>query len=216
MSDLTVIGRLALSTLIAGIIGYERERHGRAAGFRTHILVALGSCLAMLTGLYLAEQGGGTDPTRMGAQVISGIGFLGAGTILRYGTSVRGLTTAASLWAVGGIGLAVGSGFLVGSLAAGAIVILALFVLSGFEQAMRKETAGLLIVETHSGGEALARIRSRLGMHHLEVRDVNIAAGQRPDQVRLEFHVQVPSEESREEIIEDLRRSAGAVDARWA
>jgi putative Mg2+ transporter-C (MgtC) family protein len=119
MDVATTVQRVLVIAVLAGAIGYERERHGRAAGFRTHILVGVGSCLIMMTGLYLVDAMAGRaplDPTRMAAQVVSGLGFLGAGTILRFRASVRGLTTAASLWAVGGLGLAVGAGFLVGAL----------------------------------------------------------------------------------------------------
>lgn len=138
--EMVTVQRLLLITALAGLVGFERERHGRAAGLRTHILVGLGSCLIMLTALYLMEGLSGRiaiDPTRMAAQVISGIGFLGAGTILRSRASVRGLTTAASLWAVAGIGLAVGAGFLVGAVAGTGIVLVALFGLSRLEWRMR-------------------------------------------------------------------------------
>ena len=142
MTDFVVLQRILIVTAIAGLIGFERERHGRAAGFRTHILVGIGSCLIMLTGLYLAELSGGQggmDPTRMASQVVSGIGFLGAGTIMRFRASVRGLTTAASLWVVGGIGLAVGAGFVHGAIVTGLIVILVLFGFSRLEHAMRRD-----------------------------------------------------------------------------
>ena len=132
MTDGIILQRLLLVTAIAGAIGYERERHGRAAGFRTHILVGIGSCLIMLTGIVMAHEGGvfgSVDPTRMAAQVVSGIGFLGAGTILRFRASIRGLTTAASLWAAGGIGLAVGAGFLRGAIYTGLIVLTVLTVI---------------------------------------------------------------------------------------
>ena len=141
MTDLVVLQRLLAVTLIAGLIGFERERHGRAAGFRTHILVGVGSCLIMLTGIDLMTtlpNGAGVDPTRMASQVISGIGFLGAGTIIRFGGSVRGLTTAASLWAVGGIGLAVGAGFLRGAIITGVVVFVVLFFFSPIERLIRK------------------------------------------------------------------------------
>ena len=142
MTDLVVLQRLIAVTLIAGLIGFERERHGRAAGFRTHILVGVGSCLIMLTGIDLMQtlpNGAATvDPTRMASQVISGIGFLGAGTIIRFGGSVRGLTTAASLWAVGGIGLAVGAGFLRGAIITGVVVFVVLFFFSPIERLIRK------------------------------------------------------------------------------
>ncbi|MBQ5677407.1 MAG: MgtC/SapB family protein, partial [Clostridia bacterium] len=93
--------KIGFAALFSGFIGYEREHSHRPAGFRTHILVSVGSALVMLTSVYIAkDQGLTTDVTRMSAQVLSGIGFLGAGTILREGFSVKGLTTAASLWAV--------------------------------------------------------------------------------------------------------------------
>ena len=143
LTDAVILQRLLLITLVAGAIGYERERHGRAAGFRTHILVGVGSCLVMLTGLYLMETYAGKaemDPTRMASQVVSGIGFLGAGTIFRSRQSILGLTTAASLWAIGGIGLAIGAGFLRGGLWTGLIVLVVLFVLSHLERAMRTKS----------------------------------------------------------------------------
>lgn len=111
--------KMMLTVLFSGVIGYEREHSHRPAGFRTHILVAVGSTLVMMTSKYVFLEYEGLanfDPTRLGAQVISGIGFLGAGTILREGFSVKGLTTAASLWAVSCIGLAVGAGYYVGAL----------------------------------------------------------------------------------------------------
>ena len=144
MSDLVILQRLLLITLIAGAIGYERERHGRAAGFRTHILVGIGSCLAMLIGIYLMDAYAGrvaVDPTRIAAQVISGIGFLGAGTVIRSRASIRGLTTAAGLWAVGGIGLAAGAGFIRGAVFSGMMVIVVLFGFSRLEHMMRREDA---------------------------------------------------------------------------
>ena len=117
--------KMALAVLFSGIIGYEREHSHRPAGFRTHILVAVGSALVMMTSGYVFNEyaGLGTfDPTRLGAQVISGIGFLGAGTILREGFSVKGLTTAASLWAVSCIGLAVGAGYYIGALVSTVVI----------------------------------------------------------------------------------------------
>ncbi|MEE1236611.1 MAG: MgtC/SapB family protein, partial [Turicibacter sp.] len=103
--------RTLISMFIGGLIGWERESVHRPAGLRTHMLVAVGSCIIMQIGTYLSTTLAlDTDPTRLGAQVISGMGFLGAGTILKEGATIRGLTTAASLWAVACLGLAVGSG----------------------------------------------------------------------------------------------------------
>lgn len=125
--------KLSFAALLSGFIGYEREHSHRPAGFRTHILVSVSSALVMLTSVYIAkEQGLSTDVTRMSAQVLSGIGFLGAGTILREGFSVKGLTTAASLWAVSCIGIAVGSGFYAGAFVATFLIYLTLNSLKRF------------------------------------------------------------------------------------
>ena len=112
VNDTSIILRLVMAILCGGIIGFERGRVGRPAGLRTHILVCLGSTLATLTNQYVFQTYGVSDPTRLGAQVISGIGFLGAGTIIVTGRhQVKGLTTAAGLWATACMGLAIGIGF---------------------------------------------------------------------------------------------------------
>jgi putative Mg2+ transporter-C (MgtC) family protein len=105
--------RLLLSAALGAVVGIEREMHKRAAGFRTHILVCLGATLFMLTSVFVAEaysNSGEADPSRIAAGVVTGIGFLGAGAIIRYGESIKGLTTAASVWVVASIGLSVGAG----------------------------------------------------------------------------------------------------------
>ena len=142
ISDGEVVLRLLLSVLLSGLVGLEREAKGRAAGFRTHILVCLGSTLIMLTGVYMAEHyrslGVEMDPSRLAAQVVSGIGFLGAGTIIQFRDSVRGLTTAASVWAASGVGLAVGAGFYIGASATTLIVLVVLHALHDFETRVAK------------------------------------------------------------------------------
>ncbi|MGN1162241.1 MAG: MgtC/SapB family protein [Candidatus Fimenecus sp.] len=165
--------KLGLAALLSGIIGYEREHSHRPAGFRTHILVAVGSALVMLTSVYIAEDRGlQADVTRMSAQVISGIGFLGAGTILREGFSVKGLTTAASLWAVSCIGIAVGSGFISGALVATVVIYLTLNSLKRF---IVKGSAGkLLFIEIKDVGQQVPAITKTIKqcggtVHSMEV-----------------------------------------------
>lgn len=125
-----MILRLVLSAILGGLIGLERETSNRPAGLRTHILVSLGSALLMLVSMYGFPDG---DPARLAAQVVSGIGFLGAGTILREGNNVRGLTTAASLWVSGGIGLAIGNGMYTIGVFTGLFVLFALISLGFLE-----------------------------------------------------------------------------------
>ncbi len=127
--DATAALRLLLAAVLGGLVGFERQRRHHPAGLRTHTLVCLGSALIMLVSEDIAARyldRTNADPARIAAQVVSGIGFLGAGTIMREGLTVRGLTTAASLWVVAALGLAVGAGYY---LAAGVTVAVALVTL---------------------------------------------------------------------------------------
>jgi putative Mg2+ transporter-C (MgtC) family protein len=142
LTDQDVIWRLILTSILGGLIGLERQRHKRTAGLRTHILVSLGSCLIMLTSLYVFDIYKNIvqlDPARIAAGVITGIGFLGAGTIIREREGIKGLTTAASLWVVAGIGLAVGCGFRNAAIYTTIITLLVLFFLRYFEVAVFEE-----------------------------------------------------------------------------
>jgi putative Mg2+ transporter-C (MgtC) family protein len=129
------LARLAVAAGLGGVIGFERELRDREAGLRTHILVALGSALFTIVSAYGFTEflAGGvvvrTDPTRIAAQIVTGIGFLGAGAILRYGASVRGLTTAATLWVAAAIGLASGAGYYAGAVLGTAVTLTALWPL---------------------------------------------------------------------------------------
>ncbi len=130
LSSWDVLLRLAVAAALGGAIGIERELRDREAGLRTHVLVALGSALFTLVSAYgFREFGGHTDPTRIAAQIVTGIGFLGAGAIIREGLSVRGLTTAATLWGAAAIGLASGAGYYFAAAIATALVILTLWPL---------------------------------------------------------------------------------------
>ena len=136
----TVIIRIFLATVMGGIIGIERFKQGRAAGMRTHILVALGAALASMMGLYLHDVlGYSNDPARIAAQVVSGIGFLGMGTILIKGRfQITGLTTAAGLWATAAIGLSLGMGFYSGAIATFACAVLTVTLMSKLEYVLTK------------------------------------------------------------------------------
>jgi putative Mg2+ transporter-C (MgtC) family protein len=135
ISDSEIVLRLVISALLGMVVGYERERKDQPAGLRTHMVLAIGSALAMTVSINLSLQyHSNADPARLAAQVVSGVGFLGAGAILRYGISIKGLTTAASLWTVAMVGLAVGAGYYVGGISAMLLVILTLTVLNIVEK----------------------------------------------------------------------------------
>jgi putative Mg2+ transporter-C (MgtC) family protein len=142
ISDHTIVVRLLVAAALGGVVGIERELRDQPAGFRTHMLVSLGACLFTLVGAFGFEAFEGrpsteavrADVTRVASQVVVGIGFLGGGTILRHGATVRGLTTAASLWVTAAVGLAVGMGFYLGAVATAVVAVVALAGLKPVEK----------------------------------------------------------------------------------
>lgn len=137
----SIIVRICLAILIGGIVGMERGRKNRPAGFRTYILVCLGATLVMMTNQYVYVTYHVSDPVRLGAQVISGIGFLGAGTIVLTGKNqIKGLTTAASLWTAACSGLAIGIGFYEGAILGGLAIVFTVSGLQRFDNWMRKRS----------------------------------------------------------------------------
>ena len=144
ITDSDIMMRSILTVILSGFIGLERQMHKRYAGLRTHILVSLGSCLIMLTSLYVFDiykDKVPLDPARIAAGVITGIGFLGAGAIIRDREGIKGLTTAASLWVVAGIGLAIGCGFYPAALVTTVLTLIVLFLLRYLEEMMQYKEA---------------------------------------------------------------------------
>ena len=145
--ELELAARLVVALLLGAAIGFEREMDRQPAGFRTHSLVALGSALFTIISAYGFV--GATDPTRIAAQIVSGIGFIGAGTILHHRGGVRGLTTAASLWSVAAVGMAAGAGLLLMATIGTVLIVVVLFVLERVEVFAR----GRLGMERHAGAD---------------------------------------------------------------
>lgn len=141
LNTISISVRLILSLLCGGVLGIERGRKKRPAGFRTYMLVCMGATLVMITNQYLMEFYGGTDPARMGAQVISGIGFLGAGTIIVTGRNrVKGLTTAAGLWAAACVGLSIGIGFYTGAVIGCVLIFIVMALLQKLDDWVMSST----------------------------------------------------------------------------
>ena len=181
LSDLDVFGRLVVAAALGGAIGVEREIRDREAGIRTHLLVALGSGLFTIMSAYgfhaFLTSGDAVvraDPTRIAAQIVTGIGFLGAGAIIREGLSVRGLTTAGSLWVSAAIGMAAGAGWYAAAIATTVLTILALWPLRLFAYRVIeriKPEENRLVVELKEGqpvGPFLAMLDE---VRHFELRD---------------------------------------------
>jgi putative Mg2+ transporter-C (MgtC) family protein len=186
----------------------ERENKKRAAGFRTHILVSLGSALVMVTSEYIFYKYKGTtnlDPARLGAQVISGIGFLGAGTIIRQGGSVKGLTTAASLWAVSCIGLAAGSGFYEAAVIAAIIVFVTLILLGRFEQlVVRKSDYSFeLSTELENKPGIIGEVATILGKLGVDIKNIEFDADE-DNLLNVRFMVQLPKGLTKDVVVDSI------------
>ena len=168
--------RLVLAMIIGGIIGIERGKQGRAAGMRTHILVCLGATLASLIGYYSFAAIGTGDPLRIAAQVVSGMGFLGVGTILLKGRfQITGLTTAAGLWTTAAIGLALGAGFYVGALVTAVLAIITVTVVHFLEYRINKRYSRFgIYVEIRSDADVRRTIDFM--RENLRVGDIQVTA----------------------------------------
>ena len=202
--------RLLVAALLGAAIGFEREIHAHPAGMRTHLLVSLGSAVFTVLSIFFFEAAAGpngvvpTDPSRVAAQIVSGIGFLGAGAILKYGTSVRGLTTAASLWATAGVGMAAGAGAWVVAALAAVLIVFSLGPLNWL--ATRYQIGQEDLFRLRVGAEkldALAAISKALAARKVEIASVRT---QRVDTSRLEMELdlRLPAGTKQEDIIAAL------------
>lgn len=175
VSNLELIFRILASAIIGGIIGLEREINNRSAGLRTHILVTMGASLIML----VSTQGfpgmeGSFDPSRIAAQVVSGVGFLGAGTILISGQEIKGLTTAASLWVCAGLGLAIGAGYYLGGLVTVIIVYITLSILSKLEKKLVRKRYKIINITCSERAGLISDLRQVFGEKSITIKDIKI------------------------------------------
>ena len=194
----TIMLRLIFAGVLSGIIGLEREVKNHPAGFRTHLLVGVGSCLMMILSIFgfenmIDENNIRFDPSRLPSYVVSGIGFLGAGTILVHGMTVRGLTTAASIWVVSGIGLVVGVGMYYVAIFTTIIVILSLIFLNKWEQLFIKKTSSnnslyLLVINNEL---SLSKILEMMERHRIIVTKIDIENVLIKDMEYLKYHFQL-------------------------
>ncbi len=205
INTLSIVIRLTLATFCGGLIGYDRGRKKRPAGFRTHILVCIGSALAMITNQYIIDIMGYTaDPTRLGAQVISGIGFLGAGTILITGKhQVKGLTTAAGLWASACMGLAIGIGFYEGALAGCMFIWGSMTLLHRFDSYFMSKTKLMELYIELISLKSIGKVFDLLKNNNLEITNVEIIKTARTgdDVVALSITIKQKERQDHEKII---------------
>lgn len=211
---LAIIVRILLSIFIGGLIGLERELKNRPAGLRTYMIVSLGACLIMLTNQYVYQVFDTGDPVRMGAQVISGIGFLGAGTIMvTRRNQIKGLTTAAGLWTAAGVGLAIGIGFYEAAILGGVAIYLIMTLLQFIDRNVQRKSKSLeLYVELSKEctlGDFLRQLRSR----ELEISDIqheNAQIGENGIRGYI-LYIKQKKRLGHLELLEDIRSISGIV-----
>lgn len=214
VSELEAIARIFLVIVLSGLIGAEREAHERPAGLRTHILVGVGSCLFMLLSLSMTKLGG--DPGRIAAQVVTGIGFIGAGTIWLRGDVIRGLTTAASIWATAAIGMLVGAGWYSLAIVAALTVFSSLTVLRRVERILVQKLAGQTVIvqcELPPSPENLWQLLSALSELRARILQVeNLPSGD-TDFQRVRLTLNLSGRVTASQLIQALLK-AGAISAR--
>ena len=216
--------RLGVAAGLTGLIGLERELRERAAGLRTHMLVGVGSALFTIVSAYgwsdfvfNRDEGTILDPTRIAAQIVTGIGFLGAGAIIRQGLSVRGLTTAAGLWVVAAIGMAAGAGYYSAALVGTAIVLVGLGPIRWLEGAplirdLRRE--GRILEIDLRPGEALGAVLDVIHDRAVRLSRVEITDDEERRHVRAELDLPLGGAGSA--LVEDIARHESVIAVRWS
>jgi putative Mg2+ transporter-C (MgtC) family protein len=217
--DLTaaIVVKLLLASILGGLIGLEREIHGRPAGFRTHLLVSLGSCLFVLTSVHFYRLYGnvtgvgpiGTDPARIAAQVVTGIGFLGAGAIIREKASVRGLTTAACLWVAAALGMAVGAGMYITAAAVTALGLASLLLLKKVENRLKRDTYAVITIWSADMEGQKARIEQVMADSRLDIVKRSIEKNTENREACFEFEVKLSASVSAWTLIDSITSLSG-------
>jgi len=212
LGDVDVALKLLIALGFGALIGLERELHRKTAGLRTHMLVCLSTCLLMILSVKSAKDlGGNADPTRIAAGVITGIGFLGAGSIIRHGASVQGLTTAASIWTAASVGLTTGAGYY---LAAAIVVALTLFTLYMVERVdarleIHKRRTNMLVT-AKSGPGMISRLDSAFSDLGVDVGQFSVSlADHHGGQVVLDIQVMEMGKHDRSEVVDRILQLPG-------
>ena len=203
--------RIAAALVVGGILGLEREKKNRAAGLRTYMLVCVGACLIMLTNQYIYQTTGSGDPMRLGAQVVSGIGFLGAGTIIvTKRNQIKGLTTAAGLWSSAAVGLSLGVGFYEAALAAGAAIYFVMTVLRHWDVRMHKRSKYMDLYMEVSTGVGLAHVLRQIRALELEVYSIDSDSYACVDDAKvLIISLKLPKRMNHTDLIEKIEQIEG-------
>jgi putative Mg2+ transporter-C (MgtC) family protein len=213
LSTTELLYRLLLAVILGGLIGFEREYTHRPAGFRTHILVCVGAALVMVTSEFMFWKYKGIvnmDPARLGAQVITGIGFLGAGTIIHEGFNVKGLTTAASLWTVACIGLAVGIGFYAGAIIVATIIFITLIVLKKIEDNFaRQNRLKIIFIQSEPNPRLITSISRIMEKYNGTVKKIEFVNWEKDDSMVVRVVVKLSDNQLKIPMINEIMQTEG-------
>ena len=210
----TATVRLLLSFLVGMLIGLEREANHQPAGLRTHILISIGATVVMLISIFIPQTFTDFvgDPGRIAAQVVSGIGFLGAGAILKFGTDVKGLTTAASIWAMAAIGLAIGAGMYAIGLISVAVVLFALTVMNLFEQhAFKQRTLRKIVIEVKKKDSNTGKFETILEDFNVRISSTGFERNVGDASEKITYVVAVTKELNVKQLSDKLEKEPGIV-----
>jgi putative Mg2+ transporter-C (MgtC) family protein len=213
-SDLELLGRLLIAAVLGGAIGAERELNDQAAGLRTHMLLTIGACLFTVISAYGFRRGVGTDPSRLAAQIVTGIGFLGGGAIVRHGLTVKGLTTAASIWATASVGVAVGAGDYVLGVGGAALVVGTLVGLRRVSATLQRWGVSReeFVLATRPGFD-VERIVEAVKRERVDLRGLDREAGK--DEDRVVLVVKLRPRYRPERLLDALGRLEGVRQVEW-
>lgn len=210
LPETVIIIRIVVAALLGGFIGLEREYHGQPAGLRTHIILCIGACLAMCLSINASYYGTNGDAERIAAQVISGVGFLGAGAIFKYGGGVRGLTSAASIWNTASIGMAAGSGLFLTASAGTALLLFTLIILNSFEKSfIHEKITRTIVIKGSDHPRFLEEIKTHLNNFKIAVKSISFSKDVVNNQIEVKSVIKVFNDQDMDLIICDIQKING-------
>lgn len=209
INEKQTILRLLLAAFLGACIGYERERRNQPAGLRTHTILSIGSALAMCISIDLAMEfrslAPNGDPARLAAQVVSGIGFLGAGAIIKFGANIKGLTTATSLWTVAIVGLAVGAGHFFAGVATTALLLITLSLLNICEKKWIEEIQTRTVkIKALDRQNFVNELKKTFAEHHVEIKSISIAKNVETNEIEIDSVAKISNKQNMDELIGTL------------
>lgn len=207
--------KIAVSIVFGGLVGLEREHHNQPAGLKTHIILCVGATLITIVSIEMAHDLNDSfrsDPTRIAANIVTGIGFLGGGAILRLGATVRGLTTAACLWAVAGVGMAVGAGYIFPATLTIITILLTLHFLGQFENVfLHRKKFKEMTLTARSSPDILGSVEKVLSAHNITIRNIEVSKELAEPNVELRALVVVPERVNLNKLSDEIFQIPGTM-----